>query len=214
MNLVPSRTHEIADRRVYVYDQVFPPEVVRNFANVVLQLSFRRRESFDRELSVGIDKEKFRQAPFLWPVTETLFESVAKRELGVTDPSVSFSHTYAAAMGPGSCGTLHRDIDSSDSVTFLYYANLVWRGEWGGETVFYDQHLDAVAAVTPKPGRLVMFHSNLFHRAGVPHPDTPTYRYTVSVFYCPYRESVEGKESTERFAAPQATDSLHEIGRH
>lgn len=195
MELAPSRTYEIGDRRVYVYDQIFAPDTVKNFANVVSQLSFRRRESFDRELSVPIEKEKFRNAPFLFPVTESLFENVAKRELNINDPSVCLSHTYAAAMGPGSCGTVHRDIDSPDAVTFLYYANLIWRGEWGGETVFYDRNLDAVAAVTPKPGRLVMFHSNLLHRAGVPHPDTPTYRYTMSVFYYPYKEPVAGEES-------------------
>lgn len=202
MGLIPSRIHEIGDRRVYIYDEIFPTETVRNFANVVLQLGYRRRESFDRELSIPIEKDKFRSAPFLWPVTEGLFENVAKREFGISDPSVCFSHTYAAAMGPGSCGTVHRDIDAPDAVTFLYYANLIWKGTWGGETVFYNRKLDAVAAVTPKPGRLVMFHSNIFHRAGVPHPDTPTYRYTVSVFYYPYQEPVATEESPAAVNAP------------
>jgi len=195
-NLIPSRTYEIDDRRIHVYDQIFSPDIARNFANVISQLDFQRRESFDRELNTSIAGEKFRKAPFLWPVTENLFERVGRGEFNVTDPSVCFSHSYAAAMGPGSCGTLHRDIDSAESVTFLYYANLAWKGKWGGETIFYDGNLDAVAAVTPKPGRLVMFHSNIFHRAGVPHPDTPTYRYTVSVFYYPKKEPADVEEST------------------
>jgi len=208
MELIPSRTYEIGDRRVYIYDQIFSPDTVRNFANVVMQLSFRRRESFDKELSIGIEKEKFCKAPFLWPVTEGLFEEVAKREFNIADPSVCLSHVYAAAMGPGSCGTVHQDTPSADAVTFLYYANLIWKGRWGGETVFYDHTRDAVAAVTPKPGRLAMFHSNIFHRAGVPHPDTPTYRYTISAFYYPKQEPVASEESaqgSEVLANPAAT---------
>jgi SM-20-related protein len=207
MDLIPSRAHEIDDRRIYIYDQIFPQSTVHNFANVVSQLNFRRRESFDRELSTPIANEKFCKAPFLWPVTEALFEEVGKRKFGISDPSVCLSHGYAAAMGPGSCGTVHQDIDSAESVTFLYYANLLWKGEWGGETVFYDRSLDAVTAVTPKPGRLVMFHSNLFHRAGVPHPDTPTYRYTVSVFYYPKKKPVAGEDSANRLEALQTTSS-------
>lgn len=198
MELVPSRAYEIDDRRIFIYDKIFPKETVQNFAAVVSQLNFQRRESFDKELSAPIDRERFCSAPFLWPVTEALFEKVGKRVFNITDPSVHISHIYAAAMGPGSCGTIHRDIDSAEGVTFLYYANLIWRGNWGGETIFYDQNLDAVAAITPKAGRLVMFHSNIFHRAGVPHPDTPTYRYTISVFYYPQKEPVACEISTER----------------
>jgi hypothetical protein len=198
MEFTPSRIHEIGDRRLHIYDGIFLPATVQNFANVVVQLDFRRRKSFDRELSVAIDKAKFCRAPFLWSVTEALFEKVGKGDFRIADPSVGISHVYAAAMSPGSCGTVHQDIDSADGVTFLYYANLVWKGEWGGETIFYDNNLDAVAAITPKPGRLAMFHSNLYHRAGVPHPDTPTFRYTVSVFYYPEMKSVPAEAATER----------------
>lgn len=185
MSITPSRAFEIGDRRLHIYDDVFEPDTVQNFANVVQRLSFQRRRSFDKELSIPIDEDKFRQAPFLYPITEELFNGIAKDEFSVADSSVGLSHIYAAAMGPDACGTVHQDTDSPDALTFLYYANGFWKGRWSGETVFYDHNLDAVAAVTPKPGRLVLFHSNLFHRAGVPHPDTPTYRYTVSVFYYP-----------------------------
>jgi len=198
MGITPQRTYEIDDRRVNIYDDLFPPESVQNFANIVMKLNYKRRDSFDRELSVPIDNEKFRGAPFLWPVTRELFDTTGQSEFGVSDPSVDLSHVYAAAMGPESRGTVHQDNGSADSVTFLYYANAAWRGSWSGETVFYDQNLDAVAAITPRPGRLAMFHSAIYHRAGVPHPDTPTFRYTVSVFYYPYRETLPVEVSSEK----------------
>ena len=202
MEFVPQRVYDIGGRKLHVYDEIFSPEQIQNFANIVCQLNFQRRQSFDRELNVPIDNGKFCQAPFLYPVTESLFHSAGKSQFGIIDPSVCLSHVYAAAMNADSCGTVHQDIDLVEGITFLYYANAIWRGKWGAETVFYDQNLDAVAAVTPKPGRLVMFHSNLFHRAGVPHPDTPTYRYTVSVFYYPSTREVSGPAAVEKEAAP------------
>ena len=191
---LPTRTLRHGDRTIHVYDDLFPEKTTVNFANVVSSLDYQRRESFDRELSTPIDADLFRSAPFLFPTTEALFDAHAKSEFGVDDAGTTLSHVYAAAMDSSACGTVHRDIDDPNAVTFLYYANLVWRGRWGGETTFYDDDMDAIYTVTPRPGRLVLFHSNILHRAGVPHPDTPTYRYTVSVFYYPKRVAKRQEE--------------------
>ena len=39
-------------------------------------------------------------------------------------------------------------------LTALWYICDRWDHEWGGETMFYDQHMDVRAAITPRPGRL------------------------------------------------------------
>jgi Rps23 Pro-64 3,4-dihydroxylase Tpa1-like proline 4-hydroxylase len=63
----------------------------------------------------------------------------------------------------------HRDSPAgSADVTALLYANPKWRPEWGGETIFYDRHQDAVACVAPRPGRVALFRSAIAHRNGVP----------------------------------------------
>lgn len=178
----PTRIHHIDDRTIQVYDDLFDEEQIANFAHVVMQLDYQRRPSFDRELSAAIDNEMFRRAPFLFPSTEAILASVRER-FGLTDPTVGLSHVYAASISTSACGTVHTDTTHPQAITFLYYANPVWRAGWGGETIFYDDEGDAMLAVAPRPGRLVAFHSNILHRAGIPHPDAPTHRYTVSVFY-------------------------------
>jgi len=178
----PNRSHRIGDRLIQVFDDLFSGDQVTNFANIVMQLDYERRPSFDRELSAAVDNTMFRAAPFLFPLTEEISSSM-RDAFALTDPSVGLSHVYAASISSGACGTVHADTTHSQAITFLYYANLIWRPGWGGETVFYDDGGDAMTVVTPRPGRLVAFHSNIYHRAGIPHPDTPTHRYTVSVFY-------------------------------
>ena len=186
----PTRIHAIDDRLIYVYDELFSPEQVANFAHIVMQLDYERRPSFDRELSAAIDSSMFRAAPFLFPTTEAIL-SAAREPFALCDPSVGLSHVYAAAIASNACGTVHTDTTHPQALTFLYYANPSWRAGWGGETVFYDSEGDAMIVVTPRPGRLVAFHSNILHRAGIPHPDAPTHRYTVSVFY--YAECARAK---------------------
>jgi hypothetical protein len=183
VQLSPTETHDICGRKIMVFDDFLEPSQVINFATVVMQLGFRRRESFDRELNVGIGREAFVRAPFLHPATSRAFD--AHREaFSIADASTKLSHVYSAAMTLGPTPQIHADHPSADAVTFLYYANLRWDESWEGETVFYSGDEPAVR-VRPRPGRLAMFHSNILHRAGLPHADAPTFRYTVSIFYYP-----------------------------
>lgn len=188
----PTRTHSLDGRTILVYDGLFDADEITNFANVVMQLDYARRPSFDRELSAMIDPALFRAAPFLHPVTEAI-HAEQRETFALTDPSVGLSHVYAAAISADACGTVHTDTSDPQAITFLYYANPSWRAGWAGETVFYDEQGDARVVVAPRPGRLAVFHSNILHRAGIPHPDTPTYRYTVSVFY--YAERARAKSA-------------------
>ncbi|MGH1347865.1 MAG: 2OG-Fe(II) oxygenase [Nannocystales bacterium] len=190
MSSQPSRVTNIDGRSLLVFDDLFSDAQVRNFGHVVTQLDYTRRASFDGELNANIDEDAFRRAPFLYPVLEAL---VAEHRAALVIPdTTTMSHVYAAAMSSQQHPEIHRDLESPDAVTFLYYANTFWRRDWQGETVFYDNAGDATAIVSPRPGRLAMFHSNIAHRAGAPHRDAASVRYAVSVFYYPAEEDVEG----------------------
>ncbi len=53
-------------------------------------------------------------------------------------------------------------------ITALIFANDIWEKDWGGEIMFFKKNDEAVYAITPKPGRLLLFHGFLKHRGGVP----------------------------------------------
>jgi hypothetical protein len=81
----------------------------------------------------------------------------------------------------GDQANAHRDCphDGRD-LTCLFYANNEWEPNWGGETLFYNRQGDTVAAVNPKPGRIVIFRGAILHRNGVPCKAAPYSRYSVA----------------------------------
>jgi SM-20-related protein len=75
--------------------------------------------------------------------------------------------------------TYHMHRDLSD-VTVLYYANLDWETDWGGETIYFDDDGDAQIVVSPHAGRLVVARGNILHRGTVPTRDCPQPRFTIA----------------------------------
>jgi hypothetical protein len=85
---------------------------------------------------------------------------------------------------------LHGDLqgphtDPPGGITALYYANAEWRENWFGETIFYDEGREPAYAVVPRPGRLVVFHSDIVHRAGVPSRECFEPRLSVAFTFVP-----------------------------
>jgi Rps23 Pro-64 3,4-dihydroxylase Tpa1-like proline 4-hydroxylase len=74
----------------------------------------------------------------------------------------------------------HQDTNDNSGLTILYYANDDWNWEYGGETVFFNDAMDVVKAVLPRPGRVVIFNSILYHCARSQNNLGPKFRYTIA----------------------------------
>jgi len=68
--------------------------------------------------------------------------------------------------------------DGDEGVTFLYYPNMKWDKDDGGETQFLMN--DDLYGVLPIPNRMVVFSANLLHRATTFRND---HRFTVAIKY-------------------------------
>ena len=59
--------------------------------------------------------------------------------------------------------------DDGDEWTLLFFVNAEWREDWSGELLLYDDVPSGLAiAVSPRPGRAVLFDGLIPHRGGVP----------------------------------------------
>ena len=66
----------------------------------------------------------------------------------------------------------------------LYYPNLEWRREWGGETIFYTMNNKEIErAVEYRPNRLIVFDGEQPHRVGAPTAHAPYFRFSLSLFF-------------------------------
>lgn len=66
-------------------------------------------------------------------------------------------------------------------LTALWFLCDRWDMEWGGETLFFDSAGDAQIAVTPKPGRLLLFDGAVRHVGRPPNRDCLVSRYTFAI---------------------------------
>jgi Rps23 Pro-64 3,4-dihydroxylase Tpa1-like proline 4-hydroxylase len=71
-----------------------------------------------------------------------------------------------------------------DTLIVLYYVNLQWKEEWGGETLFFDPHThEAKYASSYKPGRFLVFDGHAPHVIKAQSTIGPDYRFTTTVVF-------------------------------
>jgi hypothetical protein len=77
----------------------------------------------------------------------------------------------------------HCDDNEPDTMTLLYYVNLDWNINYGGETIICNSSGDPEIAIATRPNRLIVYNSNLMHKPSGLSPKSHPNRYTfVSVF--------------------------------
>jgi len=77
---------------------------------------------------------------------------------------------------------MHVDAPNNNEYTLLYYANIKWDINWGGETLFYDNSAkEIIASIIPKPGRVVLFQGTIPHSARPVQIHCPEDRYTIAL---------------------------------
>lgn len=67
-----------------------------------------------------------------------------------------------------------------EGLTFLYYPNVDWDLQQGGETQFYID--ESIYGIVPKPNRMVVFDGMILHRAT---SFRNQHRFTVAIKYSP-----------------------------
>ncbi|QNP41227.1 2OG-Fe(II) oxygenase [Lysobacter solisilvae (ex Woo and Kim 2022)] len=92
---------------------------------------------------------------------------------------------YRAYTNVASYGDMlftHTDcLPEQHDLTALWYLCERWDLEWGGETLFYDTQDEIACAVTPRPGRLVVFDGAIKHVGRPPNRICYAPRYTFAI---------------------------------
>lgn len=177
----PTRTATVEGRDVFVFDDLVPIEETARYFQALSQASFTRTE-FARPGSTDF-RHWVCEMPLenlakisLWPATETAVANVR--------PGERYSpyrvYTNYAAFGD----TLFTHVDAlpnARELTALWFVAEQWDTEWGGETLFFTSTGDAQIAVSPKPGRLLLFDGAIRHAGKPPNRNCYVARYTFAI---------------------------------
>ena len=117
-------------------------------------------------------------------VRQPIFEITRQAVRSFSSPGIEY-RPYRAYTNVASYGDMlftHTDcLPDQHDLTALWYLCEQWDLEWGGETMFFDSKGDAQVAVTPKPGRLLLFDGAIRHAGRPPNRNCPVGRYTFAV---------------------------------
>jgi SM-20-related protein len=110
------------------------------------------------------------------PILHELWSDLEKHVI----PGHVLTRCYANGQPYGSEGSIHTDSLSANSRTIIFYPHSAWHPNWGGETLFFDkEQTDVIAAVYPRPNRLLVFSGTIPHVARGLSPICPALRITL-----------------------------------
>jgi hypothetical protein len=179
--LAPVRTHEIGARILHVFDDVIDAAQCRSLDRFFQNAPYTQSE-FDsaqtatvRQWVAELDLAGFRAhslCAVMQDAVATWFPARGHVPYRVYCNNILFGDTLYA----------HRDCEpTSDELTALFYPNATWSHDWAGETVFFDDAHDAVAIVSPRPGRMVVFDGAILHSARPPSRACMVSRLSLAV---------------------------------
>jgi hypothetical protein len=176
-----TRSEQVEGRDVFVFDGLVPAEESARYFTAISQAAFTRTESArgdSKEFRHWVCEMPLENLPrtSLWQATE--------RAVAEVRPAQRFLpyRVYTNYSTFGDTLLTHVDaVSEARELTALWFLCERWDTEWGGETLFYDASGDARVAVSPKPGRLLLFDGAIRHAGKPPNRNCFVARYTFAV---------------------------------
>jgi SM-20-related protein len=182
-----TRQHSIEGREVRVYDGLLKANEIQALAAALQNGAFTRTESARPDTSAfrhwvaNIPIEAAVQLPVYQPTL------AAAADFAV-ETSYRIYRCYCNHAAYGDMLFTHTDCPpGARELTALWFIAPEWNVEWGGETLFFDSSMDAQVAVSPRPGRLVLFDGSLTHVGRPPNRICYAPRYTFAYKLQPAR---------------------------
>jgi hypothetical protein len=172
-------------KKIYIYDNLFTFSQRSFFYSYFRNLPFRlggidtaqTEHQSDITLISPLDAANVSQLKF--------FTLLPKDEI-ITDILDNYQViNYMVNLStPSDCYHIHDDCGVKDGITLLYYANVDWKLEWAGETVFLNDSANDIEFVSPYvPGRVVLFDGSIPHMIRTATHKANNLRFTFAARY-------------------------------
>jgi hypothetical protein len=174
-----------------IYDDLIPVSLLDGILNEVKQGGFRYGWRSHPTTGFGhwntdivfadrdneVDREGELIANEDWPNVFALWQFL---KVALDFETISLLRCYINAMTYGTDGYPHVDSTRSNEETLMVYLCQEWKREWAGETCIWDEMGEEIeVAVTPRPGRVVIFDGRRLHRANAVSRICPDIRLTL-----------------------------------
>jgi len=145
---------------IKIFDNLISSKLQLEIHKEVLSLKYYSEKDFPNdEISVGFSSDIDKNG-FIYRCFSNIF-------LNIPEIQNKYLHRlYVNKFLPKEIPVFHVDYNTEDSYTVLYYSSdKKFNLNQFGETQFYLSEVDEVKGILAKPGRIVIFNSNILHRA-------------------------------------------------
>ena len=171
-------------RRLFIVDGLVEPEAARSIFARVRDLAYTLDDA-DREDTQDYNhlKHDFAIGGDDGDVGDPVMLMLAgrAREL-LASQGIACGPLYRIYANMNLFGDFQFAHEDGEGWTALLFANPEWGEDWGGEFLAYDGDDAPYAyAVSPKPGRMLLFDGRIRHRGGVPSKLCQHPRITLAI---------------------------------
>ncbi|MEM9301114.1 MAG: 2OG-Fe(II) oxygenase [Pseudomonadota bacterium] len=182
MQLTPTRRGTVDGRLVLVYDNLVSPGVLEEISRALDGAAFTRNEiakpetADHRHWAHNMSVEAAGQLPLFKPTI------LAAQPFCQDGSRYRLYRAYTNYASYGDMLFTHTDcLPDAREITALWFISTEWDPEWGGETLFFNEAMDAEFVASPRPGRLVMFDGAIPHCGRPPNRICYRPRYTFAM---------------------------------
>lgn len=176
-----SHNKQIEGRPIRVYDGLIALSAIHQLTTAFMRAGFTRTEIARPD--TGSYKHWVAEIPLETVMQLPVYEPTMAAVHDFEDASKYRAYrSYCNHAAYGDMLFTHTDCRPGDKdLTALWYIAPEWNVEWGGETLFYNSQMDAEVAVSPRPGRLVVFDGTITHVGRPPNRICYAPRYTLAL---------------------------------
>lgn len=177
------RKYTSNNKIIDVYDNVFSQSQREYHIQFAYQSKYLLKSAFGSDFWVkdkniflsSFDPDDLNNFNFL---NQTSFDPIAKQL-----ENYEINNCYIQISSLASNFFYHVDYTNIGGKTLLYYVNSRWDRNWGGETLFANEHGECEIAVEYKPGRIVIFDADIEHKASNSRTDSDEFRCVFVIHY-------------------------------
>ena len=175
-------------RKIWIYDDVFTYQERTGFYEQAQNSFFRIRGSDNDILEY---KEHVSVVSMYNPndvrqmgIYDLIPEEIRKKHHMTYE---NIDDTMINMVTPSDRFHVHVDNDSEHGRTFVYYMNLNWDVEWGGDTLFLDEEGKNIEFCSQfKPGRFILFDPKIPHMIRPSTVLAPHFRFSLASKFIPH----------------------------
>jgi Rps23 Pro-64 3,4-dihydroxylase Tpa1-like proline 4-hydroxylase len=169
-------------KKIYVFENLFDFATRSQFYNFAITSMFKIDGTDSKLLE---NKEHLSLVSIYTPYDVERLEVLSRLPTEILEKFNISNDTMQHAMinlcSPSDRFHTHVDNNLENSWTLVYYLNLEWSPEWGGETIFLDEEGINFEHVSQfKPGKLIIFDPRIPHMIRPSTVLAPHFRFTFA----------------------------------